>query len=105
MMIGVLYLIIKKQHNIGGSIMEFAIVLSILAPPIGFGIFLIFLIVSDIVSKCNDVKREKLLVECVQVTGFEGVERAYELSRANGKSSKFFLKCLELVIEETKKGM
>ena len=85
--------------------MEFAIVLSILAPPIGFGIFLISLIVSDIVSKCNEVKREKLLVECVQVAGFEDVDRAYELSKANGKSSKFFLKCLELVIKETKKGM
>ena len=84
--------------------MEFAIVLSILAPPIGFEIFLISLIVSDIVSKCNDVKREKLLVECVQVAGFEDVDRAYELSKANGKSSKFFLKCLELVIKETKKG-
>ena len=105
MMIGVLYLIIKKQHNIGGNIMEFAIVLSILAPPIGFGIFLISLIVSDIVSKCNEVKREKLLVECVQVAGFEDVDRAYELSKANGKSSKFFLKCLEPVIEETKEGM
>ena len=85
--------------------MEFAIVLSILAPPIGFGIFLISLIVSDIVSKCNEVKREKLLVECVQVAGFEDVDRAYELSKANGKSSKFFLKCLEPVIEETKEGM
>lgn len=85
--------------------MESAIVLSILAPPIGFGIFLISLIVSDIVSKCNEVKREKLLVECVQVAGFEDVDRAYELSKANGKSSKFFLKCLELVIKETKKGM
>lgn len=85
--------------------MEFAIVLSILAPPIGFEIFLISLIVSDIVSKCNEIKREKLLVECVQVAGFEDVDRAYELSKANGTSSKFFLKCLELVIEETKKGM
>ena len=85
--------------------MEFAIVFSTLAPPIGFEIFLISLIISDIVSRCNEAKREKLLVECVQVAGFEDVDRAYELSKANGKSSKFFLKCLELVIKETKKGM
>ena len=85
--------------------MEFAIVFNTLAPPIGFGIFLISLIVSDIVSRCNEIKREKLLVECVQVAGFEDVDRAYELSKANSKSSKFFLKCLEPVIEETKKGM
>ena len=85
--------------------MEFAMVFSTLAQPIGFGIFLISLIVSDIVSRCNEAKREKLLVECVQVAGFEDVDRAYELSKANGKSSKFFLKCLELVIKETKKGM
>ena len=84
--------------------MEFAIVFSTLAPPIGFGIFLIFLIVSDIVSKCNDVKREKLLVE-FQVACFECLDKAYEPSKANGTPSKFFLKCLELVIKETKKGM
>ena len=84
--------------------MEFAIVLSILAPPIGFGIFLISLIVSDIVSRCNEIKREKLLVEC-QVAGFECLDKAHEPSKANGTSSKFFLKCLEPVIEETKKGM
>ena len=84
--------------------MEFAIVFSTLAPPIGFGIFLISLIVSDIVSRCNEVKREKLLVEC-QVAGFEGLNKAYEPSKANGTPSKFFLKCLEPVIEETKKGM
>lgn len=85
--------------------MEFAIVFSTLAPPIGFGIFLISLIVSDIVSRCNEIKREKLLVEYMQVAGFEGLDKAYEPSKANGKSSKFFLKCLELVIKETKKGM
>ena len=85
--------------------MEFAIVLSILAPPIGFGIFLISLIVRDIVSRCNEVKREKLLVECVQVAGFVGLDKTYEPSKANGTPSKFFLKCLELVIKETKKGM
>ena len=71
--------------------MEFAIVFSTLAPPIGFEIFLISLIISDIVSRCNEAKRENCLLSVCRLPVLKVLTKHMNRRRQMVHQANFFL--------------